>query len=430
MNKDDFIYRLKVHKQKIYLILGVIALICVIVFGAFIINKENIYETFTALNSKKYVLANNVIGVNTNGEINLYSSKNGKVVDKAKINGDYLIDTSDDLKELYMLNKNNGDLYEISTKNNKIKTNVKNINLSSLGSITKFEYENNYLVLLDSNKSFLIKSDNSKTFKKLNPNVDTDINLFKIVDKNLIFTSGEYIFSKSLSVESSSSTQIRISENILKVREKEDVDSEIIMKIPAGEKVEILEQLETGWDLVKYNDKEGYIVNVSTNFKESNTNNGGILKIHIGEVSNSIHKLGEKVLIHNNFGEDRDISILVDINPETLYINNIIKYNNTTNSLISNSKDTRLYINECSLNKNGEIKQVLKYSYVSDMKQLGAYHVSANRVLNNSNAYGSLGYIYYKDDTGINIFNIKSNENDLTIQSNDEFFAPIYSSKQ
>ena len=357
MNRDYFIYNIKKNKHKLMLF-GSIMILIIVCITAFLVFKKDIFKTSfnDNIQSTKYVLADNIIDANSQGEVILYNSSNGKITDSLNLEDNFLIDMSDDLKELYLLNNSNKELHIISVKNNKIKDNVINMDIKqSLINFTSFDYDNGNIALLsDDSESFIIKAKDSSA-KKIQTNTGYSVDNFKIVKDNLIFTSGEYICSTSLL---------------------------------------------------------------------SNTNNE-ILKIHIGEQSSYIHEISDKLFIHNNFGMSRGISIILDIDPSTLYINDMKKYSIPTNTFISNSNDSRIYFNEVSDNDSAK-RQMIKYSYIEDFVENGAYPIESNSILNNSNSYGSLGYVYYKDNSKITIFNIKSNEIDLEIDSKGNFFAPIY----
>lgn len=366
MNKDNLLYKIEENKSKILLVFSILFLSIIVIIGVVLFRKSNLYQSFNSASSSKYILASNIIGVNHDGTINLYNSKNGKLVDELKLNGDYLIDSSDDFTSIYMLNTANGEVFKISSKNDKIKKEKEDIVVENPSIVDSFDYDNGSIAVLYNNKkSFFIKHTSSKTAETFSPNVTDDIDLFRIVKDNLIFTSGEFIYSKGLSTD-------------------------------------------------------------IANFKESTTSDGGTVKIHIGEKSNYIHEFEDKVFIHNNFGEDRGISILLDINPENLYIQNLIEFNNITNSLITNSNDSKLYINEISDTAESKVRQIIKYNEIEKFNERLGFKYTSETILDNENAYGMLGYVYYKDSKGVNIYNLKSQEKDLTLEISNDFFAPLY----
>lgn len=427
MDKNELYYKITNSKSKILLILSILFALVVIGIGIFVIKKNNSYEIFDNISSKKYVLADNIIGASRNGKVRLYSSKDGKVTDSISLPGEYLIDTSDDFKELYMLNISNGDFYILGSKNNKITKTKQSLNLQLSDIPYSFDYDNKSMAILgEDKKSFLVKSEKSNSLEKFTPDVIDDIDMFRISNNNLVFTSGEFIYSKSLSTNISNSESIKVTQIELKLRDKENIHGNIISTIPAGERIEILGEGTTGWYLVKYNNLEGYVSNASTNFKDSTTSNGGLIKIHIGEKSNFIHEFRERLFIHNDFGKGRGHSILIELNPENLYIKNIVEYKNPTNTLISNIQDNRLYINEIAQSESSKTRQIIKFKDIDDTEDRLGFKYTSETILDSYNAYGSFGYVYYRDNKGVNIYNLKSQEKDLTIKMSDDLFMPLY----
>lgn len=427
MNKDDLRYMISQNKPKILLASSLIFTILVVLIGIFVVKKNNSYDTFENIASKRYILADHIIGANANGKVNLYNSTNGKVVDSVNIEGNYLIDSSDNLKELYMLDVNNGDFYTIKSKGNNIDKEKSHFNLEAINEIESFDYDNGFIsILCKDKKTFLIGSKESGVLKKFNPSISDDIDLFRISKDNLVFTSGEFIYSKSLSANVSNSKYIKVTQSLLKLRDKENIHGNIIAEIPVGERVEIIGEASTGWYLIKYNNLEGYVSNASSNFKDSSTDDGGVVKIHIGDKSSVMHEFNERLFIHNDFGKGRGGSILIELNPDNLYIKDLLEYKNPTNSFISNSEDNRIYTNEVAKVDDGKVRQIIKFKGIDDSDDRLGFKYTSENILDNTNTYGTLGYVYYKDNKGINIYNLKSKERDLTINTDDDFFMPLY----
>lgn len=427
MNKENFLYKLTRNKSKLQLVISLFILLLVILLGVFLVHKNNFYKTFSSSASTKYVLAENIVGANNNGVVKLYNSKNGKVVDDLDLKGEYLIDMSDDFKELYMLNSSTGELFKITSHKNKIKKEKEEFVVKNAHLVSAFDYDNGYLVLLQKNKkSFLIKDKDSNTFKDFNPNVVDDIDLFRVVNNNLVFTSGEYICSKGLTTNMSNSDDIKVTQIALKLLDDDNIKGEVVAQIPAGEKVKIISTSETGWYLVEYNNIQGYLSNSSVNFKDSNTNDGGLVKIHIGAESKYIHESGKDLFVHNTFGADRGVSILLEVNPENLFIKNLTQFDNPTNSFISNINENKVYVNEISTTKDSKFRQIIKYGEFKKYDERLGFKYTSETVLDSENSYGMFGYVYYKDAKGVNVFNFKSQEKDLTIELDCDFFAPMY----
>lgn len=427
MYKNNFKYYFYQNKSKILLLGSIVFTIGVVSIGMFLMKKNNNYQSFDGLSSKKYVLADHVMGANKDGKVNLYSSKNGKVTDSINLDGNFIIDSSDDLSEAYMLDVNKKDLFILKTKGNKIDKEKIQLNINTKEELDSFDYDNGSIsILCKDKKTFLVGTEKSKTLEPFIPFADDDINLFRITGDNLVFTAGEYIYSKSLKSNATSSENIKVSQTNLKVRDKENIEGTIIGEISAGEKVKILGEARTGWYIIDFKGKKGYVSNASDNFKDPTTEDGGLIKIHIGEESNFIHEFKNKVFIDNGFGNNRGKSILIEVNPDSLYIKNLLEYKEPTKTLISNSEDNRIYISEISRVENGEYMQIVKYKKLEDSDDKLGFKHESETILDNSNSYGSLGYVYHKNNSNIEIFNLKSREKDLTIASKDDFFMPIY----
>lgn len=427
MDKDKRPKMTAKNKTKLQLIFSILLLVVVVIIGFLVFTKNNRYKEFKDAENSKYILADGILGINNDGKVILYDSKSGEVRDALELEGEYLVNSSDDFKNIYMLNVLNGELFDISVNNNKIKKNKEYLNLGALSKAKAFDYDNGSIAVLNYDKTFNIRHKNSNNIETFSPSIDgEDIDLFRIVKDNLIFTSGEYIYSKNLSKDVSNTENLIINKVNLKMRDKDSIRGNIIAEIPSGEKLNILEQGETGWYLIEYKGVQGYISNALSNYEEINTLNGGLIKIHIGEQSSYIHKFNKKLFVHNNFGEDRGISILLELNPENLYIQNLIKLNGITKSLISNSDDKRLFVNEIIEGNDSKIRQIIKYSDIDTQKESMGFKYTSETLLDKENAYGMFGYIYYKDEKGVNVYNLKSQNKDLSINIKEDIFIPIY----
>ena len=151
-------------------------------------------------------------------------------------------------------------------------------------------------------------------------------------------------------------------------------------------------------------------------------------KINIGALSSSIHITKNKVFVHNTFGSDRNKSILLDINPETLYINKAYQFKDSRVNILQTSKDSDLlyYSEEFLTSTSGNVKQVFK-TIGEEMKNPASImkHVSKSSV-NKFNSYGYLGYIYYRDLDTLQIFNLRNSVNEYTLKVYDDFYMPVY----
>ena len=108
------------------------------------------------------------------------------------------MDMSDDFSSLYMLNTENGELLKLSSNKNKIKKEKEDIVVENSASVDSFDYDNGSIaVLYNDKKSFFVKHSDSTKTETFLPAIEDDIDLFRIVKNNLVFTSGEFIYSKS-----------------------------------------------------------------------------------------------------------------------------------------------------------------------------------------------------------------------------------------
>lgn len=358
MNFENLKYDIQKNKSKLMLagavlILLIVGIIAFKVFGVrFDYNSKNKDSV-----SNKYVLADNILGANKDGKINLYNIKTGEVVSSLKLEGEnYLFSHNDDMKSLNAYNKETKELYSVTSKSSKIK--ASKIGKIDLGeeNVLNFKYKNNYFVGILGNGSRLACVDVKKSKKAfVDMKLNTYINNFEIVNKNVVFTSGDYIGT------------------------------------------------------AKLEDGKG-------------------TKIDMGAKNASIHVTKNKLFVHNRFGADRNKSILLDINPETLYINNVCQFRDSNVNMFKTSSKSEIlyYTEEFLTSAEGSRKQVFK-TIGEEMKNPASLlkHISKDSI-NNLNSYGYLGYIYCNSSEGLGIFNLKSLDKEYTLNVNDDFYMPIY----
>lgn len=150
-------------------------------------------------------------------------------------------------------------------------------------------------------------------------------------------------------------------------------------------------------------------------------------KIDIGESSLSIHILKDKVYIHNAFGYERNKSILLDINPKTLYINSVEQFKDSNVNIIETSSNSEkiYYSEEFLTSKENQVTQILKTLDIDNDKIVPTIKYAGKYSINRLNAYGNLGYIYYYEENKLKIFNLKSlEENSFKLE--DDIYMPIY----
>lgn len=358
MDFRDLKYKIEANKTKILLVVGIISFILAAIglFKAFNINfgYSGKYKEET---SEKYVLAEGILGANVNGIVNLYNPESGEKLDSKKLEGEtFIYDKDSSLETLIAYDVDENKLYEVKAKGKKILiSNSIDVGLKN-SNILNFDYENKYFVgLLANKKSFVCKNLSKKKESIIDLKLTSDIDSYRIVKNNLLFTSENYIYTVDL-----------------------------------------------------------------TNNKHK--------KIDIGESSLSIHSLKNKVYIHNAFGYERNKSILLDINPTTLYINNVYQFKDSNvNILETSSNSGKVYYSEEFLtSKDGKVTQVIK-SLDSDMKKpVSTIKYTGEYSISKLNSYGNLGYIYYHEKDTLKIFSLKSLEEEYSFNLEDDTYMPIY----
>lgn len=151
-------------------------------------------------------------------------------------------------------------------------------------------------------------------------------------------------------------------------------------------------------------------------------------KINIGDISSSIHLTKNKLFVHNSFGADRNKSILLDINPETLYINKAYQFKESLVNMMQTSSDSEiLYYSEQFLSSSeGNVKQIIK-TIGEEMKNPSAIMKHTGKgSINKSNSYGYLGYSYYKNEDLLEVYNLRNLEKEYTLKIQDDFYMPVY----
>lgn len=358
MNFEDLKYDIQKNKSKLMLMGATLVFILLVIFMFKVFGVKINYGFDSQQSvSSKYVLATNVLGANTSGEINLYNIETGELVTNTKLNGnDFLYNQSSDMKSLNAYNKKTKELYNIKAKSKKINVSkIGSINLAKKD-IVDFKYEDGYFVgLLDGETKLICVNVKNSKQTIVDLKLNAYINNYEIVGKNIVFTSGDYV--------------------------------------------------------------------CTANLKDGKGN-----KINMGALSSSIHVTSKKVFIHNSFGADRNKSILLDINPETLYINKVYQFKDSkVNMLITSSNSELLYYSEEFLTSTtGNIKQVFK-SIGEEMKNPAAIlKYSSESSVNKLNSYGYLGYLYYRNLDELEIFNLRNGEKEYTIKVYDDFYMPLY----
>ena len=358
MNFDDLKYDLSKNKSKIMLTGAIV----VFIISAFLVLKffgvELKYDSGSDGSvSTKYVLATTIIGSNKNGDMNLYDSKTGEVVATNKLEGgNFIYSATSNMKKVMAYSKDAKTLYEIEPKTKKISVKqVKNFDIGK-NKIVNFKYKNGVFVgLLEGERKLLCVDIKKSKRITIDLKLNSPINNYEITDKNIVFTSGDYIGTARIA-------------------------------------------------------------------------DGKGSKIDIGALSLSIHLTKNKLFVHNSFGLDRNKSILLDINPETLHINKAYQFKESRVNMMQTSSESELlyYSEEFLTSTQGNVKQVFK-TIGEDMKNPAAImkYISKDS-MDRLNSYGYLGYCYYRNLDTLEIFNLRSLETESVLKVHEDFYMPVY----
>lgn len=360
MDKKEFYYRIVSNKEKIGYVIVLVLFIALGIAMYNIFGNKVFYDFGESEESKNYILAEYILGANSNGQINLYSSKTGKNVDSKNLGSEsskFVFDESDDLSVVYAFDTTTKLFYEVKRDGKKIKASKgKSISISD-NFINSFDCEDGKLVLLGPEKNKFVYQNISSSKSKVIDLTKVGIGKvddFKIVKNAIIVTHGNYISNISLK-----------------------------------------------------------------NFK--------VNTINIGEDSLSIHEFGKKLYIHNSFGKDRNKSILLDINANTLYINDMHVYKNSIANLFKNSnKDARLYYSEIIGNvSKGKLKQLIQFENVETKDKKVGLKLEKGTTINVKDSYATMGYVYSRNDDSIDIFSLKTNKKEFSVNTIDDFYMPV-----
>lgn len=185
-------YTLQKNKNKIIAGLGII----IIMGGGF--------GLYTLLSNPKPVVqeeeyidkgirkADYIFLANNKGEIDLYSTKEDSIVNTLDIEGDKVLLSRDNDLETIMA-YSNGVFYEVNENEGKMES--KEIaKYSSKSEIKSFKFSNEYIVALTEEEAIIINltKDSITSFKV------KGIEKYTIADKSLVYSIGDYIYSKDL----------------------------------------------------------------------------------------------------------------------------------------------------------------------------------------------------------------------------------------
>lgn len=188
----DFKYTLQQNKNKIIAGVSLVAIIGTGLGLYSLFHKSEVIqdeEEYTDVGIKK---ADYVFLANDKGDIDLYSTKEDKVVNTLSLNSTGVILSRDSDLETVMA-YNNGTFYELSEKDGVIE-NKEVIKYDGQAKIKSFKFSNDYIVALSDEEAIII----DLASKKITTLKIKDIDTYVIADKHLVYAVGDYIYSQDL----------------------------------------------------------------------------------------------------------------------------------------------------------------------------------------------------------------------------------------
>lgn len=188
----DFKYTLQKNKNKIIAGVSLVAIAGAGLGLYSLFNKPEVIqeeEEYTDVGIQK---ADYVFLANDKGDIDLYSTKEDKVVNTLSLNGTGVILSRDSDLETVMA-YNNGTFYELSEKDGVIE-NKEVIKYDGQAKIKSFKFSNDYIVALSDEEAIVI----DLASKKITTLKIKDIDTYVIADKHLVYSVGDYIYSQDL----------------------------------------------------------------------------------------------------------------------------------------------------------------------------------------------------------------------------------------
>lgn len=287
----------------------------------------------------------------------------------------------------------NGKIDLIKTSNQKV---VDSLQLNNLGN-TMYSRDPNLKKLMVYNNSnfYSIEEKKGKIIKnnvyKLKDNIQ--ILNFNFSDNYIVFNSnGAY---KSISLKENK-------ENYINERE---FDNYVVSK-----------------DNLIYS-KDNLIT--SLNLKTNKVNK----TINLGDKTKAISLTKNGLTIFNNFGYDNNRSIILGVNPETLYINSVYKLDsNKVLPITQYSRDLEVYFMD-KVEKDSaliESHYAVKVDNKTTKTTLSNTNKDSDKTPNTYNTVSAKGYLYSNEDLKeLKIFELRSNTLVATINTDKIFFMPI-----
>ncbi|MCC0727172.1 hypothetical protein KGF51_12205 [Clostridioides sp. ZZV14-6045] len=289
----------------------------------------------------------------------------------------------------------NGKIDLIKTSNQKV---VDSLQLSNLGN-TMYSRDPNLKKLMVYNNSnfYSIEEKKGKIIKnnvyKLKDNIQ--ILNFNFSDNYIVFNSnGVY---KTISLKENK-------ENYINERE---FDNYVVSK-----------------DNLIYS-KDNFITSLNLKINKVNKT------INLGDKTKFISLAKNGLTIFNNFGYDNNKSIILEVNPNTLYINGVYKLdNNKVLPVTQYSGDLEVYFMD-KVEKDSALIEShyavkVDSSTTKTKTTLSNTNKDSDKTPNTYNTVSAKGYLYSNEDLGeLKIFELRSNTLIATINTDKIFFMPI-----
>lgn len=160
------------------------------------------------------------------------------------------------------------------------------------------------------------------------------------------------------------------------------------------------------------------------------TSNDKPISIDLGDKTEGLFVMNGKIISYNNFGSGNNITTILKLNADNLYIDYAEKHNNSNLSALTmdDDDDTIKFID--STNKNNVILSSHYTMTVNEDSKNSKVRVSladsqTELNYNADNTVSTKGYFYNQHDGLLNIFDLRAEGVSDTIRTDKEYFMPI-----
>ena len=299
-------------------------------------------------------------------------------------------------KAKYIIGANeNGNIDLINTKDGKV---LQTINLPN-GS--KYSRSNSLdeVMAYNNNKFYSIKLNKDKLEDKEICSIDENINVkdFKFSTSFIVVNTGKDF--KAISIKDKSIKSI----NVDNISDYVVVDNNLVYA------------------------KDDCIYTVDLNTMSNK-------KIKIGDITEGLIVLKDGVVAINNFGSGKNTTTLLELNAETLNIDNSKAHNNSNVYAVTCDNDDVSVGFLDKTTQNGVDTQSYYSINLEDKTNMSNKKVplpvsqtdkSNEKDINKDNTVATKGYMYTNKDGNINIFDLRAGAPDTVINTKDTFFMPV-----